>query len=235
MKRLIKLFFVFTIFSLFVTGCDKNDSSENDIILGTWAEQPSNEWFKFTFLEDNTGFMNVYSKNGTFLETSDMFKYTFDKTKMRLIMIFEDSYDPWTWTYDVKILDNKMILISDDSGDFTLYKEGDSDTSELGNVGNDSLAGQWMDLDAMNIFSFSSDKTGAAMIVLGNGKLKERSFKYSYNKKKGKLSITFNDYSEPESVRFDIRLSGAANAMMELTCTSGNFKNLTLWGSGTNK
>ena len=236
MKRLIKLFFVFTIFSLFVTGCDKNDSSENDIILGTWAEQPSNEWFKFTFLEDNTGFMNVYSKNGTFLETSDMFKYIFDKAKMSLIIIFED--DPGSRiVYDVKTLDNTLILncISGDFDDFSLYKEGDSGTSELGNVGNDSLACQWMDLDAMNIFSFSSDKTGAAMIVLGNGELKERSFKYSYNKKKGKLSITFNDYSEPENVRFGIRLSGAANTMMELTCTSGNFKDLILWGSGTDK
>lgn len=235
MKQLIKLFFVFTILSLFV-GCDKNDNQDNEIILGTWAQQPSNEWFKLTFLENNTGFMNVYSQNGTHLESSDKFTYTFDKTEMRMTVIFEDYPDPHI-VYDVKMLDNMLILncISGDFDDFTLYKEGDSDTSEGENVGNDSLEGQWRDLDVMNFFTFSSNKTGSALIINSNGDYKERSFKYSYNKKKGKLSITFNDNSTPKSIAFNIRLSGAANTMMELTCTSGNFKDLVLWGVGTDK
>ena len=45
MKQLIKLFFVFTILSIFA-GCDKNDNQDNEIILGTWAQQPSNEWIE---------------------------------------------------------------------------------------------------------------------------------------------------------------------------------------------
>lgn len=235
MKHLINTLLLILVISLFA-GCDKNDNQDNEIILGTWAQQPSNEWFKFTFLEDNIGFMNVYSQNGTHLETSDKFIYAFDKTEMSLTIIFEDSPGSRI-VYDVKILDNTLVLncISGGFDDFELYKEGDSDTSEGENVGNDSLEGRWMDLDVMNIFSFSSNKTGAAIIVLKNGDYKERSFKYSYNKKKGKLSITFNDNSTPKSIAFNIRISGAANTMMELTCTSGNFKDLVLWGVGTDK
>lgn len=59
-----------------------------------------------------------------------------------------------------------------------------------------------------------------------------RSFTYSYNKSKGKLSITFNDNKSPKTITFDIRLSGVANSMMELTCTSGNFVDLVLIGAG---
>ena len=114
--------------------------------------------------------------------------------------------------------------------------DNDSDTCiGSSNTGGDTLAGQWMDLDAMHIFSFSADKTGSAIIVSPKGDIKERSFKYSYNKKGGKLSIVFNDNSSPKTITFDIRLSGAANTMMELTCTSGNFKDLVLWGVGTDK
>lgn len=235
MKHLINTLLLILVISLFA-GCDKNDNQDNEIILGTWAEQPSNEWFKLTFLENNIGFMNVYSQNGTHLETSDKFIYAFDKTEMSLTIIFED-YPGSRIIYDVKMTDNMLILncISGDFDDFSLYKEGDSDASELGNVGNDSLEGQWRDLDVMNFFTFSSNKTGSALIINSNGDYKERSFKYSYNKKKGKLSITFNDNSTPKSIAFNIRLSGAANTMMELTCTSGNFKDLVLWGVGTDK
>ena len=235
MKHLINTLLLILVISLFA-GCDKNDNQDNEIILGTWAQQPSNEWFKFTFLEDNIGFMNVYSQNGTHLETSDKFIYAFDKTEMSLTIIFED-YPGSRIIYDVKMTDNMLILncISGNFDDFSLYKEGDSDASELGNVGNDSLEGQWRDLDVMNFFTFSSNKTGSALIINSNGDYKERSFKYSYNKKKGKLSITFNDNSTPKSIAFNIRLSGAANTMMELTCTSGNFKDLILWGVGTDK
>ena len=231
MKHLINTLLLILVISLFA-GCDKNDNQDNEIILGTCAQQPSNEWFKFTFLEDNIDFMNVYSQNGTHLETSDKFIYAFDKTEMSLTIIFEDSPGSRI-VYDVKILDNTLVLncISGGFDDFELYKEGDSDTSDGENVGNDSLEGYWTDAGS---YWFSSDKTGAAMIAPGN-ELKERSFKYSYNKKKGKLSITFNDNSTPKSIAFNIRLSGAANTMMELTCTSGNFKDLVLWGVGTDK
>ena len=59
-----------------------------------------------------------------------------------------------------------------------------------------------------------------------------RSFTYSYNKSKGKLSITFNDNKSPKVITFDIRISGVANSMIELTCTSGNFIDLILIGAG---
>ena len=100
-------------------------------------------------------------------------------------------------------------------------------------VGDDYLAGEWMDVDGPSyFFTFSKNKTGSYIHVGSHGETDYRSFTYSYNKSKGKLSITFNDNKNPKVITFDIRISGVANSMIELTCTSGNFIDLILIGSG---
>ena len=168
-------------------------------------------------------------------DSSHPFSYQYDKNAGEITFLFDNELD-YPYVCDIEIASNQITL----SGgfDMTLYKtdgqekpnEGDGDSSDFEN--ENYLAGQWMNLDATHIFSFSKDKTGSAMIIHSNGTIDERSFTYKYNAEEGSLRIDFNDKLEPNYITFDISLSGAANTMMELTCTSGNFENLTLWGGG---
>jgi len=57
-------------------SCSKSDdepSSNNTAILGTWAEEPSEEQFVYTFNSDGTGKFEIY--NGTTLDNSTSLTY----------------------------------------------------------------------------------------------------------------------------------------------------------------
>lgn len=248
MKRIIYLFFIIP---LFWVACGEDDIpsgleeegqgqeeqqeeyKDNEALVATWSEQyDPYEYFEFTFYENNRGLLIVYYGPG---DSSHPFSYQYDKNAGEITFLFDNELD-YPYVCDIEIASNQITL----SGgfDMTLYKtdgqekpnEGDGDSSDFEN--ENYLAGQWMNLDATHIFSFSKDKTGSAMIIHSNGTIDERSFTYKYNAEEGSLRIDFNDKLEPNYITFDISLSGAANTMMELTCTSGNFENLTLWGGG---
>ena len=235
MKYLLSLIFIMPI--IFFTSCSEDDKQntieDNQALVGTWRESGSAyEVFEFTFEENGTGFRTVYV--GGKAESPDPFTYSFDKKGMRLTLTFVEEHSS-SQVYEVKLSDSalEMSRLSGSSEKFQLYKkDGVGNFSPSG--GDDTLAGQWMTVEGMPtyIISFSSDKTGSLQIIGNGGSFEARSFKYGYNKNKGNLSIVFNDNNSPKEVSFNIRLSGAANTMMELTCTSGNFNNLTLLGSG---
>lgn len=231
-NRLLYTLFIFSI--LFMSACSKDtdkENNDNSLLVGVWSEEYNNrEYFEFVFYDDDTGEEICCWGNGEHRDAEDPFTYSFDKKNMKLTIIYDES----TVIYDVKMSGDRLKL-TDPTGqwdDWVLYKIGGSSNIGESNVGDDSLAGLWRDLDLIHTFSFSANKTGSALIVQGTD-LQGRSFKYSYNKKEGKLNIIFNDNLSPKSITFNIRLSGAANTMMELTCTSGNFDDLILWGTGT--
>lgn len=212
-------------------------------LVGIWTERGNSDWiYEFTFNNDLTGVRTIYSEYSSPYDYE--FTYVFDEERMMLYITFYDSPD-FVLEYEVYIDGDRLDLIGltqDYEDHHILYKsdggeddEGkdDDDDPDDSEVGDDYLAGQWVDVDGPTyIFTFSKDKTGTYMHADNKGNLNPRSFTYSYNKSKGKLSITFNDNKSPKVITFDIRVSGAANYMIELTCTSGNFIDLILIGSG---
>ena len=107
-------------------SCSKSGdepSSNNAAIVGTWAEEPSEEQFVYTFNSDGTGKWEIY--NGTTLEKSSSFHYKVDGNKLEST----DAGATTTMTIE-ELTDTKLILVSTyvengktQTDTFVLYKQ----------------------------------------------------------------------------------------------------------------
>ena len=102
-------------------SCSKSDdepSSNNAAIVGTWAEEPSEEQFVYTFNSDGTGKWEIY--NGTTLEKSESLTYKVSATALTITGGGETS------TMTIKELtDTKLILVS------TYVEDGKTQTDTI--------------------------------------------------------------------------------------------------------
>lgn len=257
MKQLLCLLLALPLVLLAACSDDEKGSVSGDNpLVGIWTEGYESgkiDYQEWLFNEDFTGIQYVFENwdnhivgNGS----PDPFTYVFDEDDMLLYVYFNDHPESYQ-LYDVNLSGDRLELREFSVPDmnympdrhYIMYKSADVENGHIirpdddddpddSEVGDDYLAGQWMDVDGPSyIFTFSRDKTGTYMHV-DSHETDYRSFTYSYNKSKGKLSITFNDNKSPKVITFDIRISGVANSMIELTCTSGNFIDLILIGAG---